>query len=1020
MQFSFAQEKTITGSVTDSNGNSIAGSNVSVQGTTKKVQTGFDGKFSIKASPGDVLIFSFVGLQEIRRTVGAATNVSVALSSGEKLAEVIITGAYGKKTSKAKNASSSVTIDAKSIEGRPNINFLQTLQGQVPGASIAFNSGSPGSNKVDVIIRGESTLNGSKDPLYVIDGIPLNQAFFRNLNPSDIESTSILKDAAATAVYGNRGSNGVIIITTKKGKFNNSFSVSYNSNYGMATLPGNKYNLTNGKELLQYQVNNLRPIGTTAIFSAAFTPAQVNAWETNTDWSKVFFRTATSNQQNIAFTSGGEKLNNYTSFGYMEQQGLLKNTAFQRFTFRTNFAGKSLNDKFTYGTNLAITYSKRRQVEQETRIGIGGNIVQNPINGYLKSPGYLDPAFYESGQQIYDFYGSDVTQAVPYTLMDLLSGDNLANFYNEVKIFAATDLSYKITSKLTAGVNLGIDFQDDKRVFANGPNSYLSIVRNANIQTPLPFRGNESQINVSEVTTNLISKLNYKNVFAEKHTFDMTLYTEYFKGHRRVNQLTNNGLNPLTWVAGAGTGWIPFAPAFGDRYNKTVGASTANAGIFSYFAVADYDYNSLFGIGASVRRDNSFKFTDENKWGTFYSVSGRFNLDKLSFIDGGAIDELKLRASYGTVGNQNFVARGIDETISSVFLGSQVVRDLNSAQTGYQNSPSFGINSISNKELKWETTAQANIGVDFSIFRRFSGSFDVYKKNTTDLYLEQPVSAIGTVYNFNANGGELENRGVELSLRYRVLKSTKLKLDLFANGAKNINEIKALPLAAGATFVPVTVQQIHQVGGPAAQYFVVPYVGVDQATGQLQFLDINNNVTTTPVEADRRATGRNRLPKYQGAFGLDTSYKGFTVNALFNYAQDFYRFDDELADFYDPFEARFYPVSTDLFNAWTPTNTNTDIPSTQAAFDQINETNRSDRFLKDASFVRLKSITFSYDVPKEFIKNNFMTGVRFYLQAENLVTWTKWRGLDPENFLADSQGNYPNSKSVSFGVDLKF
>jgi len=1021
MQFSFAQEKTVTGTVSDDKG-ALPGANVVVKGTTKGVQTDMDGKYAIKVKQGETLVYSFIGLQDQSKVVGASNVMNVKLvSSSVKLDEVVVQG-YGKVIKKERLNGSVSSVGAATIQDRPNLNFLQSIQSQAAGVSIAFNSGSPGSNKVDVIIRGESSLGASADPLYVIDGVPLNQTFFRNLNPNDIENVVILKDAAATSVYGNRGANGVIVITTKRGKFNNAFSVNYSSMYGVASLPENNYNMTNGKELLRYQREELPVTGLTA-FGNNLTDAEYDAWSTNTDWSKVFYRNATSNQHNLSFTSGGEKISNYTSFGYLNQEGLLKNTAFQRFTFRTNFTGRSTNDRFTYSTNFNGNFSKRRQVEQETRIAIGNNIVQNPVNGFLKSPGYLSPDFYQSGQQIFDVYGANVAEATPYTLMDLLNGNNLANFYNELKIFANAEMSYKLTKRLTYGFNVGIDYQNDRRVFANGPNSYLAIVRNQTLSTPLEFGGNESQTTINEFSANVVNRLNYNITLKEKHTIDFTVYTEYNKAHRRVNALQKNGLNPLTWSPGSGTGWVPQVAVGANtiNYPNTVSASAANAGLFSYFAVLDYDYNSLFGVGGSIRRDNSFKFADENKWGTFWSASARINLHKLSFID--KLDlfrELKLRASYGTSGNQNISARDIDGTISPVFLNATDIRDLNSVQAGYQGLPSVGVATIANKDLKWETVAQANVGIDFNVKGRLLGSVDYYKKNTTDLYLNQPISAVNIPYTFNANGGELENRGFELSLRYKIFNNANFKFDVYANAAKNTNEIKSLPLAVGATYIPVGGQNIHQVGGPAAQYFVVPYVGVDQSTGEQLFLDINGDITTTPVEADRRATGKNYLPVYQGGFGFDLDYKGFFLNSFFSFTSDFYKFDDELYDMYDPTGAQYFPVSNDLFNAWTPTNTNTDVPSTQSSFDQIAETGMSDRFLVDSSYLRLKTTSFGYNFPERFLKSTFVKGLKLYVQAENILTWTRWRGIDPEGFDADGQGKYPNSRSISFGLDLKF
>lgn len=1025
IQISFGQQKTISGVVKDAEG-LLPGVTITNKATKKSVATDFDGKYTVKANEGDILEFSFVGYKTKSSLVAQVNKVDVTLIRDVKVIEEVVVVGYNKGVKRDKLNSAVVSISSENIKDRPNLNFLQSLQSQVPGLAIAFNSGTPGSNKVDVLIRGESSISGSNDPLYVIDGVPLNQGFFRNLNPNDIESVSVLKDASATSIYGNRAAGGVLIISTKKGKYKNGFTVNYSSLYGQSVVPGDKYDNTDGKQLLRYQREVLPIIGLTG-FGNTLTQTEYDNWSINTDWKKIFYRTGSSTQQNLSFTSGGEKMNNYTSFSYLQQKGILLNTDFQRFTFRTNFNGKSTNEKFTYSTNINVNFSKRRQVEQETRGAIGNNIIQNPVNGYLKSAGYLDPNAFQNGQQIYDAFGANVQAIVPYTLYDLLKPNSLANFYNELKIFANTEANYKFTKNLNYGFNIGFDYADDKRVFANGPESYLSLVRNLSLATPAAFGGQETQTNIAELTANVVNKINYNKTFNEKHTVDITIYNEYSNSQYRQNVLQNNGLNPLTWVPGAGTGWIPFSQSTPSFYNKVTSAFTAKAGLLSYFAVADYDYNGLFGIGGSYRRDGSYKFIGDNKWGNFWSVSGRLNLHQFDFIKKSEIfDELRLRASYGTNGNQNVSSRGIDQSISPIFLGGQIVKDLNSAQTGYLNSPSFGIANIGNPDLKWETTTQANIGVDFNIKGRVLGSIDIYKKNTTDLFYSQPVSGVNAIYTFNINGGNLENRGVEFSVRYKMFKKTNFKLDFFVNASKNTNEIKSLPLPAGALFAPgISLDQIYQTGGPINQYNLVPYVGVDQTTGKSQFLDINGNITNTPIEADRRATGKNRLPVYQGSFGTDISYKGFYLNALFSFAKDFYKLDDELTLFNVPNQGRYYPVANNLFNSWTPTNTNTDVPSVvdnQAQYDNSNSNafGRSDKYLVDSSYLRLKSATLGYNIPAKFLKDIFLKNVKFYVQAENLLTWTKWKGLDPENFQPDGQGKYPNSKTISFGVDLQF
>ncbi|SEP80875.1 SusC/RagA family TonB-linked outer membrane protein [Flavobacterium urocaniciphilum] len=1030
MQFSFAQKKAVTGTVT-SEGKPLQGAAVIIKGTKEGTQTDENGKFSIQAAQGDVLEFSYLEKETKTATVGASNTVNVTLTSVSKVIETIVVDGGYKSTTKATSVVSQSTVNAKQIEDRPNVNFLNSLQGQVAGANISSFSGQPGTNKIDVIIRGVSSLSASTDPLYVIDGVPMTQAFFRNLNGNEIESVTVLKDAAATAIYGNRATNGVISIRTKKGSFRKSFSVNYSSSYGLTEFRGDDYNLPNAIDHLKLQQKGFNEgVGilgsafavTGSYLGGAYThtvdPTNLEAYSVNTNWKDIFFRTGTTKSHDLSFSAGSENLNNYTSLSYFDQDGIVPTTNFKRFTFRSNFNGKSTNEKFNYGLNVFGAYSKRNQLEQETRAGINSNVLQNPLTGYINSPAFVDPSFYQGGQQLFDELGNPALDMTPYMLMDLFGRNNAPSFFNEIKTIVTGNASYKLSKNLTASTVAGIDFADDKRNFAIGPNAYLSIVRASGAGQP--FHGLENQSTTSEFSFNLTNKLTYKKTFLEKHTVEASVFQEYVKAHRKSYVYQQIGLNPLTWEPGAGTGYVTYTTALPLSYAPSVGASKLDAGLLSYFGSVDYDYDQRFGVAATIRRDATYRFVDDYKWGTFWSVAGRWNLSNEAFLkDVSWMNELKLRASYGLTGNQNIQARGIDSNLSTIFNLPQAVRDLNSVQAGYLGSSSFGVSSYANRDLRWEETAQWDLGVDFGIFKRLTGSFDYYNKRTTDLYKNLIISSANGIPNINANDGDIENKGIELALKYDVLKNTKFKLSVNANGAYNRSAYRTHGASdIDGDGVVINGGNIARIGGPLFEYFAVPYLGVNPANGNLLFLDINGNETESPTVADSRATKKSRIPKYTGGFGFNASYKGFFADALFTYSFGAWKYDTDYNGLMDIRNADLFPVSTDLFNAWTPNNTNTDVPALAAT--NFDSGDISDRFLRDASYVRVRNLTVGYSVPNEFLNKTFLKQVRFRVMAENMLTFTKWKGFDPESFVSSQTGYYPTPKIFTFGVDVNF
>lgn len=1037
MQFSFAQEKIVTGVVSDKTG-PLPGANVVVKGTTRSTQADFDGKFSISAKAGEVLVISFTGYNNSTLTVGAASNYKVTLDEGIALQEVVVLG-YDKTSSKPKSVSAVTTISSETIKNRPNVTVLQSLVGNAPGLNVFSSSGSPGTAKYDLLIRGAGSVNSSTEPLYIIDGIPANSVVFRNINPEDIESVSVLKDAAATSIYGSRSANGVVVITTKSGKFDSKFKVTYSSTYGISELPKDDYNIMNSKQLLTLQrdrgisagfgqnvlLNNA--LGRDASDFTPLTDAEI-ARAPSTDWRKIFFTTSVTKTHNLSFTSGGKSLNNFTSVSYTNQEGIVKNTDFQRFTFRSNFNGKSANERFNFGTYSTISFSTRHQLGQETNANVNNNVIQNPLQGSLTGVPYYGSDFYPgTGQGLFDKIGTDFDGGnTILALQDLLVEGNQPNRYNELKVLTNANASFELSKHWTIGTKLGVDYTVSDRVFARAPWSYLAIaVRETTLVNgaPLPYGGFENRATTRDFGFNNVTNLLYSNKWG-KHSLNAGLYTEYLKSHYTSNSMTHNGLDLLNYAFGAGTGWVSLGPDYAPLL-PTVGAFKADAGTFAYFGSATYDFDEKYGVDIVARRDASYRFVDDNKWGTFGSVGARWNIDKENFMKNSVFNMLKLRASYGIQGNQNLGVPAFGGT--PLYTNNNLVRDLVASATGYGNTPGYNLAQFGNNLLQWEEQIQANVGLDFGLWNdKLSGSVDVYNKRTDKLLSSILLSAAtGASSDVDGNNGSLQNRGIELALKYKLIRNENVNLTIFANGSYNKNKYLAYTEDKSGDF-------INAVGTQVNEYFMVPYAGINNAgytdvngvaqpaNGNLLFLDINNNLTENPSnDSDRRRTGKSNIPVYQGGFGFNFDYKGFSLDAQFAYVFDVWRLDYTQLWLMSPSFISDNNMSADILNAWTPTNTNTDIPSLDATNFGV-ASDMSDKWLKDASYIRLRNLNFGYSFDKEMLSKSFMTSLKFFIQAENLYTWTKWRGFDADSGELTNLGKFPAPKTISFGVNVEF
>ncbi|MEG0927070.1 SusC/RagA family TonB-linked outer membrane protein [Chryseobacterium sp.] len=915
-----------------------------------------------------------------------------------KIEEVVVLG-YSKTATKAKTTTSSVTVGAETLENRPNISVLSSIQGTAPGIVVNSASGSPGSGKFNILIRGTSSLNGSTDPLYVVDGVITSGSQFRNLNSYDIETFSILKDAQATAIYGNRAANGVVVITTKGGKFNSGLKVSYDALTSFSQLPEANYNMANAQQLLYIQKNLQTGKG------KSLTNDQINNWGTDTDWNKQFTRVGISQQHNLSITGGGENINNFFSLGYLESEGTVRSTDFKRFTMRNNLNGKSKNGKLTFGSIIGLGYSKRNQLDDETNSKISSNTLQNPLFGGVLSRPYIGPSPYANGSELFNAIKSDATNNRQWVLQDNING-GIRNRFTELSISANANVNYKITDFLSIGNRTGIEYKEYERTFARSPLGYLSISVANGDQSK--YGGSEEFSTTRDLTFNSITNISFNKSFGD-HTISAGAYMDYIKAHVNSTTQRQNGLNPLQWEFGAGTGYIPFNPDTPNLYRPSVSATKVTAGTLAYFGTVDYDFKDKYGVSGVVRRDGSYRFLPTNRWETFWSVAARWNIDKEDFMANSGFRLLKLRASIGTTGNQN-LGIATDNSNPLALLPNNFL-DLYDGISGYQNILGYNFVNLSNPYLKWEQVKQTNIGIDYNFKGLIEGSVDYYQKRTSRMFNDLQVSATTGYYSIRGNDGILDNKGIEGLIKYNVIRNENTKLSIFANAAYNSNKIVSMDSENLAGDV------VNAIGGPAGQFQLYPYLGVNRENGNLQFLDKNGNITEAPTAADRRLTGKSRYAKFTGGFGFNFQHKGWFFDTLFSFQQGGWIYDNLQSWVFDPSAAANRNLSADLLNAWTPQNRDTDVPALKATNLSLGA---SDRFLHRSDFIRLKNVTLGYNFSKSQLGKLPVRGIKVFVQAENLFTWTDWKGFDPEPITSYSLNVYPNPKTVSVGLNVDF
>ncbi len=990
-----AQDRTISGKVTDDKGAPIEGVSVVSSDNKNGTRTGSDGSYSIKVSNNTKTItFSDVNFETKRVKIGTGNVVNIVLASkSNKLDEVVVTGYTVKKKTEFTGAASKVA--SKQIEQVPIASFEQILQGRAPGLYIASGSGQPGT-AARVNIRGVGSISGGTGPLYVLDGIPIEAGVFRSLNPNDFESVDVLKDAASAGQYGSRGANGVIILTSKKGKVGKTL-LQYRGQVGFSQAPTlNNLQLMNTEQRLRYEGEFLGPAGVIGTGTAtgypgwdfspnnpafqAATPAQQAAFtksldstkQINTDWAGLFFRKGTFKQHELNASGGTEKLTFFTSLSVYQQEGIVIRSNLDRYTFRGNLDFKT--DRVTASIRSTAGYSVSKGIESESAVALANPIaaayLELPYRQLFKAPNVIDT-------------GAGKTAANAFNRSNTTTQTS-----GQFKGSLAITLQYDIWKGISFKTTNGVDYRNNNASRFIDPLQFAGYNLAANGRAGLY---NESFFeNVQFIST---TGLVFKRTFNTKHQVNALAMSESIRNKARSFTATGYGINtnlPNTPAAiTPGNATNNFIPAIGG--NKFIN------GLSSLFSIADYTYNKKYTISASIRRDVTSQVPDANKDIVLSAFGASWNIIEENFMKKQNIfQEARVRASYGESAN-------IDGFTS---------------EFGY--IPSYGAGSYAgvsgivpsspgNPDYKIESQNITNIGFDVALWnRRLRITADVYKKESNNLFVAQGLSRTSGFNSLNTNAGKMENKGLDFSIAADVVNKNDLLVTIGVNGGFLKNEITSLgqvneiPQGTG----------IIRVGVPFGTHYTVGYLGVNPQTGLAVYQDINGNPTTDYSAANNRAEFGTYLPKFTGGANLDVSWKGFDLGVLLSTAQGVYRFNNE-SFFYESTNGNVqFNKRTDLLNSWRN-------PGDKTEYQKINTARQfNSKDIEDASFVRLRNVQAGYTFNTKAGKP--IRSFRVWGQAQNLYTWTKWTGFDPEESNNIANYEFPNPKTFTIGVDINF
>lgn len=986
------EEDPVSGTVLDSDGQPMVGVTIVVRGTTLGTTTDVDGTFTLDAPAGSVLIVSSVGMETQTIEVGNRTTIDVTLADDiSQLQELVVVG-YSTQTKESLTGSVGL-VDGDLLAQVPVSTFEQSLKGNVAGLQATAIDGAPGAN-TQIRIRGIGSISASSEPLYVIDGIPIQSGSIASndndgrstnvmaaINPNDIESITVLKDAASTAIYGSRGANGVILITTKAGQSGKAV-INFKSLTGFSSVASkNILEPLNAEQYTQLFLEGYINRGDTPAeaqqkfddrFQQLVDPS--TGQPTDTDWLDAITRTGVTQSYDLSARGGTDNLKYFFSGGLFDQESFILGSDFKRLSARANLEFKA-SDRVTISNNISIA-------NMESNTFNDGGSWDNPLKASIElSP--LIPIYDDQGR-----FNGEHTNYFPMAgsnPVGMLSGDDL----RETK-------TLRVIDNFAISVNLV-----ENLTFRSQWNFDLISLREAEYKNPRYGGGSRglggTAYNSTILNTNWVGTqtLNYDLELGSDHFVNFLAGYEAQKSISESHsafgtQFPNDKLKTLNSTSAA----------------FEVGGARSEFTFASVFARVNYDFLGKYFVSSSVRRDGSSRFGAENRWGTFYSFGGGWIVSKESFLDVPAIDLLKLRTSWGVTGN--------------AAIGNFASQGLYTYGQDYDGSPGGRPSQIGNADLTWETQENFNIGLDFEIFSKVSGTIEYFNRISSDLILDVPISRSTGFSSITQNFGEMTNKGLEISLNADVLNINDFSWSVGFNTTILKNEVTNLT----EDFIDGVYRR--EKGQDFQSYYLYGFAGIDADTGQIEWwTDGTKSETTNSVgDAERFLDGKSATPEHFGGFNTSFGYKRFSLNASFTYSYGNYIFDGRargsLAD------GRLTPRSTATWafeNRWVPGKTDALLPMHRWGGSPGSGERATSRWLYDGSYIRMRDLTVAYDFPQTLISKLKLSTARAFIRGSNLLTFTKDKDLymDPEQAIS---GTYdaltPQSKTISLGLDIGF
>ena len=1045
----FAQSQ-ISGHVTSSeDGSPVIGASIKVAGTNTGTVTDIDGNFSLNAPAGAKLEISYIGMNST--SVKAGKNMKVVLDPDNKSLDEVIVVAYG-TAKKSAFTGSAGEVKASDIDVHVTSTATSALVGKVAGIQATSASGEPGSAPV-IRVRGIGSLNASSAPLYIVDGAPY-EAGVANINPQDIESISVLKDASASAIYGARGANGVVIITTKRAKMGQDAQVKFDAKWGSNSRLIPQYDvIDNGAEYLETmyraKFNSKYYYGSTKAEAYAYADATLfdknnggvgqeanvytvpagekligtnfkmnpnatlgrvdgDTYYTTDDWYDETIHNSFRQEYNLSVSGAGDRLNYYASAGYLNDGGTVENSRYQRYTGRIN-----------------VDYQAKKWLKLTTNMGFTHVDTQNPS---------FDVDTWGSSGNV--FYICNMIAPI-YPLYER-NADGTVKTENDRPVYTTNNGSFQGNAVRDNHFNQDKTYQD---IFTGQWTAVVTPVEGLNLTASLSASSRNNRENqllstfgsgageddgIAYVqayryfTVNQQYLATYSKSFGKHNASLLAGYEQYkFKKQRLYGQ--NNHL------------YNPFIGELGNAYGtskKLTGSYTDNYMTEGFFGRVQYDYDGKYFGSASFRRDASSVFAPGHRWGSFYSVGAAWLISKESFLsDVKWVSLLKLKASYGEQGNDN---------LASVTYSWHPYADMYSASYD-ETSKNYSFNMVQkgNENLTWETSKAWNFGVDFELFKsRLNGSFEYYVRNTSDLlfFKSLPLSSGISVSSYPDNIGSMRNQGYEFSLEGVLVKNRNIEWSLNANISHNKNEITKLDQELKYS------NQIIKKGGSVYEAYMIKYAGVDHETGSaLYYMDetdkdgnVTGMTTTTDITKATKYDCGTTLPKFNGGFGTNIAAYGFDLSAQFTFQLGGKIYDGTYQALMHNGQQAGQALHRDALKAWSETNKNSNIPRlSTASTDDAGFSSQTpyDRFLTSSNYLSLNNLTLGYTLPKDWVRTLTLSNIRVYVSGENLFLLTKRKGLDPRfnwgiggmtSGSGKASGGYASMRTVTAGLSVNF